>query len=40
MEAAAHGSNYGPSKKVAQEMLSKTSHEQKSRFAKGKNKKK
>lgn len=36
MEAAAHGADYGPSKKAAKEMLSKTSHKLKSKYAKAK----
>lgn len=36
MEAAAHGADYGPSPKVAKEMLAKTSHKLKSKYAKGK----
>lgn len=42
MEAAAHGGlkgTGGPSKEVAEEFLSKTSHEKKSKFAKQKRKK-
>lgn len=38
MEAASHGSKYGPSKAVAKEMLDKTSHSAKSGFAKKKKK--
>ena len=34
MEAAAHDASYGPSKEVADEMLSKTSHAKKSKLAK------
>jgi len=39
MEAAANGANYGPSKNVAKEMLSKTPEKTKSMFAKNKKKK-
>lgn len=40
MEGAASGGDYGPSKDVAKEMLGKTSHEAKSKFAKSGSKKK
>jgi hypothetical protein len=36
MEAAANGAKYGPSKAVAEEMLSKTPKKKKSMLAKGK----
>ena len=36
MEAAAHGANYGPSKKVAAEMISATPKKKKHLFAKSK----
>ena len=36
MEAAAHGADYGPSPKVAKEMLAKTPHKKKSMMAKSK----